>query len=245
MSDSRPLVTVLRHNDHVPPGRFGPWLEDAGVRLRLVALDAGEPVPALSDLGEGLLVLGGSMNALADAEHPYLPAERALIAEAVDSELPVFGICLGHQLLGAALGGRVEVGAAAGPERGATEVTWAPAAADDPVLGPLARAGERLTVTEFHDDAVVEPPPGARVLASSARHRVQAFRVGSATGVQFHPEATASIVRGWAERTESLAPADVEEIVAGTEAVDAQVAAGGRALAQAFAAQVRAAAGRG
>ena len=55
-------------------------------------------------------------------------------------------------------------------------------------LGPLAATAPRALVTQFHDDAVVEVPPGATVLASSERHPVQAFRVGSALGVQFHPE---------------------------------------------------------
>ena len=112
-----PLVTVLRHNGHVPEGRFVPWLETAGLRTRLIALDAGEEVPALRDVGQGLVVLGGSMNALADETHPFLAEERALLGQAVDAGLPTLGICLGHQLLGVALGGRLEIGAAAGPER--------------------------------------------------------------------------------------------------------------------------------
>ena len=67
-----------------------------------------------------------------------------------------------------------------------------PESADDGVIGPLA-----TQVLSFHGDTW-EPPPGADVLARSERYP-HAFRLGSAVGVQAHPEASTEIARGWVE----------------------------------------------
>lgn len=269
-----PVVTVLRHNAHASEGRFVGWLEASDLRTLVVALDDGDEVPALGDVGQGLIVLGGSMNARADEEYPFLARERDLLGQAVEAELPTLGICLGHQLLGVTLGGRLEIGAQAGPERGVTRVTWAPEAAEDPVarrateVARAAAAGEEAQdgaarrgasgdgrdgagedgvpgarptadVLQFHDDAIVEAPPGATVLASSERYAVQAFRVGSALGVQFHPEATPDMLGRWARRRPETA-GEEGAIVAAAREADASVARTGRALADGFAMQVRA-----
>ena len=114
--------------------------------------------------------------------------------EAAHAGLPVFGICYGHQLLAHALGGEVGNNPA-GREMGTVEVELLPAASDDALLAPLpARFDAQLT----HMQSVLRVPDGAVVLARSAGDPCQAFRWGKAAwGVQFHPEFSATHMRGY------------------------------------------------
>ncbi|GAA1654088.1 type 1 glutamine amidotransferase [Georgenia ruanii] len=246
MFETLPVLTVLQHDPDVPLDRFAAWLE--GVETRVVRLDDGEPVPAVDALGAGLLVLGGDQNAYDDERAPWLPATRRLLADAVAADVPVLGICLGHQLLAAALGGRVEVAPPPGREAGIVPVMWRPEAREDPVLGAaiaaaapdVVAAGELggALVPSMHADAVVDLPAGGRWLAFSTMYPFQAMRVGSALGVQFHPEASPELLARWAASSGE----DAAAVLAQARARDAHVAPVGRAIAQAFAAQVRAAA---
>ncbi|WP_418275938.1 type 1 glutamine amidotransferase [Isoptericola jiangsuensis] len=245
-SFAAPRVTVLQHSSDVPPDRFTGRLGDA----RVVHLYAGEPVPSLADCGDGLVVLGGQMNAYADDVAPWLPAVRALLAEAVAAGLPTLGICLGAQLLAVAGGGSVAIAAPPGREAGVVDVFWRAEALQDPVLGPVVRAagahdatdvdgpGCSTPVVSMHADAVIEPPSGARWLGWSQTYPYQAFRWGSALGVQFHPEASPSLAVRWA-----LGHTDVDTAVVHEQVVarDGELARTGELIAAAFLDQVRAA----
>ncbi|WP_407320590.1 type 1 glutamine amidotransferase [Isoptericola halotolerans] len=244
-----PRVTVLQHGSDVPLDRFARRFHDA----RVVRLFAGDPVPALDECGDALVVLGGRMHAYADDEAPWLPAVRSLLAGAVGAGLPTLGICLGAQLLAVAGGGAVQVAAPPGREAGVVDVHWRAPALHDPVLGPLVRdAGaacdddvERpgcvTPVVSMHSDAVIELPAGAEWLAWSDTYPYQAFRWGSALGVQFHPEASPSLAVRWA-----LGETDVDTAVVHTQvtAHDDGLARAGDLLAAAFLDQARAAVGQ-
>ncbi|HXR40988.1 MAG TPA: type 1 glutamine amidotransferase [Acidothermaceae bacterium] len=173
---------------HVPvegPGLIAVALERAGARVDVRRMYCGEPLPAADEIA-GLVVMGGPMNALDDAAFPHLPAERQLLAACVQREVPVLAVCLGAQLLAAALGARVYRGDT--PEVGLGVVTLAPAARHDPVFGP---AGHLLPVLHWHEDTF-ELPAGATLLASNAAYPHQAYRVGSAYAMQFHLEIDAA-----------------------------------------------------
>jgi GMP synthase-like glutamine amidotransferase len=152
-----------------------------GARVEIRRMDLGEPLPAAGEIA-GLVVMGGPMGALDDAQFPHLRAERTLLAEAVDRRSPVLAVCLGAQLLAAALGARVYTGPA--PEIGLGVVEVTDAGRRDPVFGP---AGHFLPVLHWHGDTF-DLPAGATLLASSQRYPHQAYRVGSAYGLQFHLE---------------------------------------------------------
>jgi len=202
VTTQRPVL-VLQHAPHEGPGLIGRAL-DAPLRVRTV-LDLVDPVlPALDEMS-GVVVMGGPMDADDVRAHPGLAAERDLLAAAVDADVPVLGVCLGMQLLGLALGARLL-------RRHGSEVGFAPVEllADDPLLGAL---GDRPTVLHWHDDAV-ELPAGATLLASSATTPVQAFRAGSALGLQFHAEVDAALLDLWLGTSAMTAALDPDDVAA-------------------------------
>ncbi len=116
--------------------------------------------------------------------------------------VPVWGVCLGAQLLAASLGARVYRGPS--PEVGLLPVTLTDAALADPVF---AGAPRELVTLQWHQDTF-DLPEGAVALATSPAYANQAFRVGdSAYGVQFHLEVSTEMAREWGrvpEYAESL-----------------------------------------
>jgi GMP synthase (glutamine-hydrolysing) len=241
---ARPLLVVM-HEDDAGPGRLTAGLPELDIRRPY----AGDPLP--DDLADhaGLLVLGGAMGALDDEAAPWLPDTRRLMALAADSGVPTLGICLGAQLLAAATGGRVERGGA-GLEVGLVRVRLLPAAAEDPLLaGPAADPGFAVAqsdpgfaVAQWHQDAVVELPPGAVLLATGERYPHQAFRLGErAWGLQYHPEVTLADFGEWmqgghgAVRAHGLLP---ENVLGELAAADAELDRVAALHSRAFAAQL-------
>lgn len=188
-----PTIVVLEHDPSDPAQRLGDWLVEAGAELDVRRLHAGDPVPAAPP--DGLVCLGGRMNAWDDAATPWLAATKALLRRAVAAGTPTLGICLGAQLLAAAEGGTVERGAN-GPEIGAYLAAKRDAAGQDPLFGPVPMTPD---VMQCHDDVVTALPPGSTLLLSGPGYPHQAWRQGRAAwALQFHPEATAATVREWA-----------------------------------------------
>ncbi|MCB2177003.1 MAG: type 1 glutamine amidotransferase [Actinomycetales bacterium] len=187
MSPRRALV--LQHVPWEGPGLIGEALDAHGVDVeRRIVLDERAPgLPRPDDLA-ALVVMGGPMGALDDDAHPGLAAERRLLADCVAADVPVLGVCLGMQLLAVALGGTLMPGHGTEIGFGPVEIT-----APDPVLAPL---GHAPAVLHWHDDAV-GLPPGAEPLAHTALTPVQAFRAGSALGLQFHLEVDRTLLAAW------------------------------------------------
>ena len=186
-------VLVLQHIACEPPGVYEDVLDEHGATIHRVELDEGYPLPDWRAF-DAIVAMGGPMGALDDDEHPLLTDEKRLIADAVRSGLPFWGVCLGVQLLAASLGARVYPGPA--PEVGVLPVLLTDEALADPVFAGTPR---ELLSLQWHGDTF-DLPDGATRLAGSPAYPNQAFRVGAdAYGVQFHLEVSPALAREWAD----------------------------------------------
>lgn len=184
--DGRPTLLAIQHVPWETPHRILDACESLVVHT--VKPLAGQALPAHEEVA-GAVVMGGPMNVDDVERHPELGAERKWLAEAMRSDMPLLGICLGAQLLARALGAEVRAG-----ER--SEVGYAPVEVldpNDPILGALAPS---TAVLHWHGD-VFDLPDGATLLARSAQTECQAFRRGNAWGVLFHPEADFALLEAW------------------------------------------------
>lgn len=214
---------VLQHDRNTHPAAFLPLIEAAGHTISTVELDEGESLPSLDGV-DALWVMGGAQDVFEEDIHPWLIDEKAFIREAViDRALPYFGICLGHQLLADALGGRCAYG---GAETGVKHVT--------PLPGSVLLEGisDPFPVAQWHAVEVTDLPPGGTLIASSPVCRVQAMRVGAkAFSVQSHPEVEPGIITLWAEVPAASDLLDKAFGPGGAAVFEAQVGANAPALA--------------
>lgn len=141
--------------------------------------------------------------------------------------MPTLGICLGIQIFADCFGGKVSVAAEGMGEEGAFEIFLTKDGQTDSILGGL---GERALVAESHNDVVTELPEGATLLASSQRCPVQALRMGSLIGVQFHPEVSPEQMDYWAVGDGAEPGVLLEKM----RKVDPEIIDGGRTIARAF-----------
>ncbi len=185
-------VLILQHIEIETPGIIADALTEAKLTPQIIHSYAGEPIPASMDGADGLIVLGGPMGVYDHPQFPFLKQEMRLIEDALRAEKPVLGICLGSQLLAAALGAPVYKGKQ--KEIGWYSVTLTKEAASDPLLAGMPTS---FTACHWHGD-VFDLPRGAVSLASSALTQHQAFRYGkNAYGFLFHMEITEPMLRTW------------------------------------------------
>jgi GMP synthase-like glutamine amidotransferase len=186
----RSTLLVLQHIACEPPAAFEDELRDRCLELVRVELDEGEALPDWREFA-ATIVMGGPMGAYDDGAHPWLAAEKRLLRDAVESDHPVWGVCLGAQLVAAALGASVYRGAR--PEVGLLPVELTAAAATDEVF---AAAPPRFPTLQWHGDTF-DLPAGATLLARSPAYPNQAFRYRRSYGLQFHLEVTPELAAEW------------------------------------------------
>ncbi len=152
-----------------------------------VRVDLGKKVPDLREF-DAVFFAGGEYRPN-QFGLPIFQAERKRIMQALDADVPILGICLGHQLLAHWLGGKVK--------RGRWEIGWLPITVQEPALSDplLDGLGPVFHGFLWHGDQITELPDEAELLASSERCRVQAYRLRNRPvwGVQFNPQYTPEI----------------------------------------------------
>ena len=162
----------------------------------------------------GLILLGGMESAAEPHLHPFMPIEHVMIRNAFSKGLPIFGICLGAQMMAKSLGAAVEKNKV--DHENFTEIGWSPLTLTaegerDPVLSLLAGTSQ----FQWHEDTY-HLPQDAVHLASTAYCNQQAFRLdhqsAPAYGVQFHPEVSLADIRAWLSASKSLKPERAQAI---------------------------------
>jgi len=198
------MIFIIQSDPEVPPGLIADELQGMHVDWQLIRLDGGERLSVLQR-GDKVIVLGGKMSANDDRLFPFLVQLKLWIRDAVEKNIPYMGICLGAQLLAAALGAKV-IGNRWG-ERGNCQVSLTEGGIDDPLFNGLP--GE-LVAFQWHDDSF-DLPVGVTLMASSDVCPHQAFHIGAAWGLQFHPEVTPEIISEWASEKPEVAAGFIAE----------------------------------
>lgn len=190
-------LLVLQHAATEPMGVLDPLLRAAGFRIRYVNF-ARDPFAQVDVTRySGLIVLGGPMNVDQTDRYPHLLHEIDVISAALAREIPTLGICLGAQLLAAALGAHVHPNLVR--EIGWYPLTLSSAASGDPLFQHL---NTDTPVFQWHAYTFTEPRDSVH-LASTVSCANQAFRYRDfAYGLQFHLEVNAQLIERWLQHSQ-------------------------------------------
>lgn len=199
-------IAVLQHVECEPPGIITRFLKRGkNVYVKTVEIYNGGKIPASVKDMDALLVLGGPMGVYEEKKFPFLTKELHLIEKALETRIPVLGICLGSQLLAKAAGGNVFPG-------GKKEIGWySVQLTDDGEKDEIFNGfPKKFMALHWHGDTFTLPKSCVH-LAYSSFFSMQAFRAGAnAYGFQFHVEVTAPMIKEWTalyknDRTEQKA----------------------------------------
>ena len=162
----------------------------------------------------GVIVFGGAGSANDDSEVDWVRKELEFIELALKTEVPLFGICLGAQMLAKVLGSKVYVHPANAKEVGFHQIT------------PTSAAGEFLTeplhVMQWHSEGF-DLPADCVLLAEGQEFPNQAFRYNDSTyGVQFHPEVNPDVLAIWQERNKRRRPGQLDDAARAKQMQDAK-----------------------
>ena len=196
------LALIIRHAEpETLAENYTTALEERGFELRPLNVFESAPdfevfdPPELEDV-DVIVILGGPQSA--NDEYPALRSERRYLADATASGVPVFGVCLGAQLMARCLGG--DVSPTGGYEFGLRKIWITEEGSRDPVFGKL-----RVPLVPTLHGECFSVPPGAVELAygymlcrdGTFMRQSLAFRYGISYGFQFEPQLTLDELRVW------------------------------------------------
>lgn len=186
-------ILVFKHMPSQNPGIFRDYAEILGIKFTEIDLHANDKIPDIT-LFDGLWVMGGAMDVWEENIYPWLIEEKQVIRQAVEElAMPFLGICLGHQLLAEAMGGKVDKTPC--HEVGLFDVYPTLDGQNHPLLTNLPNPSSWVNV---HFAEVTRAPKRAVVLAESKVCRNHLMQVGQhAYSCQFHPEVCAHTVDEW------------------------------------------------
>lgn len=187
-SSKKPKILAVMHQEGSTPGRVGMMLEDMGYVIEGCRPAIGEELPETLEGYAGAIVFGGPMSANDNEE--FIKAEIDWLEVPLRENKPLFGICLGAQMLSKHLGGQVT-----GHDEEFAEIGYYPIRATN--------EGQSLMdwpshVYQWHREGFTLPQD-ATLLASGDEYPNQAYQYGeNAYGVQFHSEVTTWMMNRWA-----------------------------------------------
>lgn len=183
-------IAIFRHLAHEGAGYFAEVLAARNIPFQLIAIDAGDVIPASATAYSGLVFMGGNMSV--NDSLPWIADELALIRDAVARDIPVLGHCLGGQLIAKALGGVVS----ANPLK---EIGWGEVRVSDCAIArEWFGAVQNFQAFHWHGETFTLPQ-GATHLLSSAHCLNQAYSIGKHLGLQCHIEMTAEMIAEWCD----------------------------------------------
>jgi GMP synthase (glutamine-hydrolysing) len=194
MPSSTPQAVVFSHLPFEDLGSLDPELQRRGFAINIIDVTTARfPLPE-SDRCDLLVVLGGPIGVYDSADYPFLAGEIDSIRQRVAARKPTLGICLGAQLMAAALGARVYPGSRS------PEIGWSPLKPAGPQPTPdwfAPLLAKDISVFHWHGDTF-DLPAGAQQLARTELYENQAFAVEDyALALQFHPEVTEPGLERW------------------------------------------------
>ncbi|NJC88095.1 MAG: type 1 glutamine amidotransferase [Desulfuromonas sp.] len=185
------MLHIIQSDPEVPVGVLAELLIEWQVPFRILRADLGEGFPPATG---AVIILGGAMGVHDEDRHPFLQSLKQFMAGTLAAGTPLFGICLGAQLLAEVAGGMVSSNSRG--EKGLVEIGLTAAGVADPLF---AGVDSSFRAFQWHNDSFAIPPGALHLAASTACPR-QAFRIGNAWGVQFHPEVDVSIIAAWSRK---------------------------------------------
>lgn len=185
---ARRKAVALRHVAFEDLGVVAPLLRRRGFDVTYLEAGVDALTPAIA--ADLLIVLGGPIGVYESDKYPFITREIRMIERRLARGRPVLGICLGAQLIAAALGARVY-------PAGVKELGWFPISLTDAGRRSCVKylAAPRR-VLHWHGDTF-DLPDGATLLASTAEVANQAFQLPGALALQFHAEVDAKGLERW------------------------------------------------
>lgn len=172
-------------------GDFENWFAAGlGLELRQVDVYKHQQPPEPEQVG-GVVITGSP--AMVSHREGWSEYTANWLKQVVALDVPVLGICYGHQLLAHAMGGEVGPNPN-GRQMGTTRINLHKAAEQDRLLQGLA---SDLQAQTTHVESVLELPLGAERLASTDKDPNHGFRIGNSWGLQFHPEFSTAVMKDY------------------------------------------------
>ncbi len=189
LSNTRPKILVVLHQEQSTAGRIGLWLQEQGFELDIRRPRFDDELPCNMNEHAGAIIFGGPMSA--NDSDAFVKREIDWIGVPLKAGKPFLGICLGAQMLARHLGARVYTH----PE-GRAEIGYYPVR---PTPEGLSVCGEQFPEQVYHwHREGFDLPHCAKILAEGDDFAVQAMRYGqNAVGLQFHPEVTYQMICRW------------------------------------------------
>jgi len=189
-------VLILQHIKIEDPGYIKDLMIEDGAKLETIELDEGEKIPKDLSSFDAMFCMGGPMDTWMEKEHPWLVDEKKKIKEfVVDLKKPYLGFCLGCQLLGEVIGGKVIKSKT--PEIGILDINFSKNKNKDKLFSEFPNTIKSL---QWHSYEVqgLENNKEVELIASSPETKYQIFKYQNhAYGIQFHIEIKNTTVNEW------------------------------------------------